>query len=389
MKRKHGVQFSRPGVAEKPSRSMRRALCASVFAIVIVASPLSLSAASLRMWPTGVVVDDGIRLSDLCAMRGLASNQTKNLSDLVVTNAPPPGGSRVIHLDMVREALIAAGVNMAELTLGGAMECVVTRPVDRIAPTESPSQPVATPTLRHMPSELAPVTRNGADADSTLRRAVVRFFNKELDRYGGRADVMFDRGLDQILELNGSAFDFRIRRRPGAALGLIPLEVDVLAEGRVVQTVSIHANVKLIRQVTVARRGINQGATIRSSDVRLTPVSLVRLVDLGLSDLAQSIGQRAKRFISAGSVIQPDEIESVPLVTRGQIVMLTSVTGLVRVETSGTALADGRLGETISIGSSNRKRIRFDAVVVGPGRVLMGHDPQRWSDTRVAGIRNP
>ena len=139
------------------------------------------------------------------------------------------------------------------------------------------------------------------------------------------------------------------------------------------QTVPVVAQVSLVRPALVARRSINQGAVIRPQEVELVPLTFSRTDKLGIDDTAQVIGQQAKRFISAGSLIDCSMIESVPLVTRGQLVTLTSVAGAVRVVTTAKALEDGLLGETIAVRAADDKRVEFDAVVVGPGAVDIGY----------------
>src|SRR3990172_1185157 len=112
-------------------------------------------------------------------------------------------------------------------------------------------------------------------------------------------EIVFDRTSEQVLELSGPAYEFKVRRRGGSTLGLCPLEVEVSSQGRSVQSVPLVVQVTLNRRVVVARRTINQGAAIAASDVELTALSFNRVDELGLDEVEQTIGQRAKRMISA------------------------------------------------------------------------------------------
>ena len=113
-------------------------------------------------------------------------------------------------------------------------------------------------------------------------------------------------------------------------------------------------------------------ARLTAQEVELIPLTFTRLDRLGMNDIAGAIGQRAKRFIPAGSMVAPDLLESVPLVTRGQLVTLVSVAGTVRIVTTGKALQSGLLGQSISIRGLDNKRVELDAVVIGPGEVRIG-----------------
>jgi flagella basal body P-ring formation protein FlgA len=348
-------------------------------ALVVGALSSRACAESVRLWPSAVVVDDTICLADLCELTGFDVSTERSLARLAVAEAPPSGGSKVIHLDMVRSALAAHGANMALVRLGGAMQCAVTRP-SRAVREVSVSSPSEAPGVagRRETSRANSTGAAGAPAAAsalTLRQAVVDHLNGELARYGGRAELTFDRTAGQVLDLSGPAYRFNVRRRSGPPLGLVQLGVDVLADGVVVQTVPLVVQVSMTRRAVVARRAINQGAALQASDVELRSLSFARLDKLGLGDAAQTIGQRAKRFISAGSLIEPVMLESVPLVARGQFVTLTSVVGSVRVVTAAKALREGLLGETITVRDVDKGRVEFDAVVIGPGAVRIGPPP--------------
>jgi len=333
-------------------------------------------AASLHMWPSSVVVDDTIHLTDLCELRGFAPALESQLKDAVIANAPTPGGSRVIHLDMVRSALAASGTNLATVTLGGARECLVTRPTNAALKPTSPTSRGLSNGNQHPQTPPVSLSPNGtnapAAAESTLRGSVLEYLNREFARYGGQADVAFNRASAQILNLSGPEYTFKVRHGGGRLLGLAQLEVDVLSGDYTVQTVPVVAQVSMVRPVVVARRAINQNATIRASDVELQSISFVRFDRLGVDNTSLVIGQRAKRFVSAGTQIELAMLEPIPLVTRGQLVTLTSVAGGVSVVTTAKALHDALYGETVTLRSTDRKRTEFEGAVVGPGSVRIG-----------------
>lgn len=358
----------------KPTR--RRALgCAGVVMAAVAASaPPHVLGASIRVWPGAVVVDETVRLADLCELSGFDIETERLLRTVAVGEAPPTCGSRLIHIDRIRQAVAAAGANMATITLSGATRCAVTRP----AALETPSASNAP----HSDKTGVDADDGGAaasgpahvrpDSHTTLRLAVVDYFDSEFARYGGQAEVIFDRTSDQILNLSGPQYEFRVRRRGGAPLGLTPIQVDVLANGKTVQTVPLVVQVTMLRPAVTARRSINQGATIRAADVHVVPMSFTRLDKLGLDDTAMAIGQRARRFTPAGTLIGAPMLEQVPLVLRGQLVQLVSVAGSVRIVTTGKAAEDGLLGEVIKVRAVDNKRVEFDATVIGPGHVRIG-----------------
>lgn len=358
--------------------------------LVLCTHPAGVRGESLRLWSSAVVVDDSIRVEDVCELRGLDSQTERRLAQLVVGEAPAAGGSRIIHLELIRSVLAANGANLARLTLSGATQCAVSRP-SQPSPT-----PGSVPARRDSSTSSGSSNRRKAEGDhkatsdasesangKSLRQAVIEHFNTEFARYGGTAEIIFDRTSEQVLDLSGPAYEFKVRRKGNSPLGLCPLEVEVLSQGRSVQTVPLVVQVMLTRRVVIARRTINQGAAIAAADVELTALSFTRVDELGLDDVAQTVGQRAKRVISAGSLVETEMLEAVPLVLRGQLVTMTSLAGAVRVVTTGKAGDDGRRGEVIRVRAADDRKVEFDAVVVGPGEVQLGAGTATKSESRL------
>jgi len=328
---------------------------------------------SIRMWPEAVVVEDVVRLDDLCQLSGFSEDQELELARVAVTGAPEAGGSVIVHLDMIRSALTSSGVNMARVTMGGAAVCAVSRPA-KLAPSKTSIAKTVARQSRSSGSHTRPSVEDARNLDttSTLRQAIVDFFNDELMRYEGRAEVTFDRTSEQILDLSGPDYDFVVRRRNGPPLGLVNLEVVVLADGVTVQTVSLVASVSMVRATVVARGPINRSAVIRESDVKLMEMAFGRIDRIGISRLDLVIGQRAKRFMPPGTMVAASDLEQVLLVTRGQVVTLEAVEGSITVVTTGKAVEGGHIGDVIAVRDLKNRRTQYDAVIVAPGRVRIG-----------------
>ncbi len=332
-------------------------------------------AGTVRLWPSASVVDDTVKLSDLCELTGFDLEIEQALTDLSIADAPPTGGRRLIHIDMIRAAIAASGANMATLALHGATQCTVSRP--SVPPRGSnrrsnlPALNTAPPTSAQNTALLPTGVRPEAETNhaATLRQAIIDYFDTEFERYHGKSQVIFDRVSEHVLGLSGPEYRFRIQHRRGSPLGLTSIEVDILTDDRVVQTVPMVVQVSMMRKVVAARRSVNQGATVRTSDVHLVPMTVTRLDKLGHDNLAMVVGQRAKRYLPVGTLIEPEMLEAVPLVQRGELVSLASVVGGIRITTTGKAAETGLLGDVIKVRAANDRRVEYDATVVGPGQV--------------------
>jgi flagella basal body P-ring formation protein FlgA len=333
----------------------------------------SAQAGTIRMWSSAVTSDGAVRLGDVAELLGFGLEEHRRLSALEVGPGPDAGGSRYLSLDAVRAALRDGGFNLADIRVQGASQCAVSRPA---APSGAGSEEGSSATL---PGGLQ-------SADGTLRDAVSAFIKGELERYGGQVEISFDRGAAGVLDLSAPAYGFDVRRRGGTPLGLTPVEVDVLAGGKIVQTVSLVVQVRLSRAMLTARRAINQDARIRAEDVDVTMMAVSRLDQAGLEDVNAVIGQRAKRFIPPGMTLTPDMLESVPLVRRGELVTLEATVGGVSIVTTAKADEDGRLHEVIRVRSLDGRRDEFDGVVVGAGKVRIGGPREPGEALALGGI---
>lgn len=329
----------------------------------------------LRVWSSAVVVADSIRLGDVAELRGMESfEETDPLRNIVLTDAPPAGGSRIIHHELIRLALSAKGVNLAKVCLVGAAQCEVRRPAVPQQRAGNQANEAAT-SLNHHQDATGSVA--ASKPETTLRKEIEDYFHREFAHYGGRAEVLFDRSDDHILDLTAPPLEFRIAREKSQLLGLCALQVEVAQSGKPVQKIPLVVRTTMNRSVLMARRAINQGATVIAADVDLMPVSFTKLDELRLDDPAAVIGQRAKKFIAAGSRIESEMFEPVPLVLRGQLITLVAEVGGVRVVTTAKACANGMRGEMIRVRSVDDAKVEFDAVVTGPGEAKAAGGTER------------
>lgn len=355
--------------------NLRRAmpvLCPVICAGVMTSAAV---AGTVRVRPYAMVVADDIRLSDVCDFVGLDPITEAQAGSAVLRRSPDAGSSATIHMQEVREILSKSEVNMAAVTLTGAIRCVVSRPANHLQGSVVSSR---------RPGRMNHGGRRDAGkkpADSvisspssrTLRDAVHDHFARALERYRGRPDIVFDRTDTDVLSLPSDTNTFTVRTRKEVSLGLVQVDVDVVTGGREERTIPLVVMVSLVRDVLVAHRAINRGAILKAGDIERMSLTF-KHVDgrLGILDAERIIGKRAKRFIAPGTVVRMDLLESVPLVKRGQLVQLRSRAGGIQIITSGKAMQGGMLGDTITVRALDRGRLQFEATIVGAGAVEVG-----------------
>ncbi|MCK4658376.1 MAG: flagellar basal body P-ring formation protein FlgA [Phycisphaerae bacterium] len=333
-------------------------LCALVFAVGVqdVVARGSSEAGSVRLWLGAVVIEDVIRLGDVAQLHGFDADTKKALKELVITSAPEPGGSRILPLSAVREALAKHGVNRAKVIVKGAAECAVRRPVE----TSPPAPKVA------RQSKSTPNPQRDQTDGRTLRDAITAYFDRQLAAYGGRADINFGRTSAGQLDLSEPEFRFRLQPRSDSIIGLIQLEATILRDAVEVQKAPIVVTVAMLRDVAVSRRAINRGATVGAGDVHMVTRRFTQLNRIGFADPGEVIGMRARRFIPPGELVGTRDLERVPLVKRGQIVEVISRFGTISVTTAAKVIEDGEYGQLVTLHMQGRRGARIVGRVVGP-----------------------
>lgn len=333
----------------------------AVAALAVIACwTAQIEADAVRVRPTAVVDAEKVTLGDICDLSQLSFEGLKNVEQTTVMPAPPPGGSTYVTVEEVQDALRRAGVNLATAVVTGATKCAVSRP-----------QKSAPPSSRRRGKSGA--TEISGIQGRTLRDAVRDAFDRWDGSDGDRIDLQFGRTSEQILNLTEPQYTFDVRVKGGRRLGrMINVDVDVLAGGKKVQTVHLVVNASVARKIVVARRAINQNATVRPEDVKLAERIFERPDDGTARRMEEVIGQRARRFIAADRPILMSDLELVPLVHRGQIVDVVSMVGRVEARSVAKALGSGGLGDVIELRAGGRRGDVLAGIVIGQRRVMVG-----------------
>ncbi|MFQ5429668.1 MAG: flagellar basal body P-ring formation chaperone FlgA [Phycisphaerae bacterium] len=302
----------------------------------------------IRVWPRAVVTADTITLGDIAEIRGLGREEAGRLSRLVVHGAPRPGGSVLVRAGDIGGALSEAGVNLGDVRVFGASRCKVFRPRPprtSLRPSgESSALPKHKPVTR--PPKLGPAGR-GLPADS-LEAVLREYITARVPHDDGRVDIRFSPVAKKDLALRGPDFRFVIHPQERQRLGLLSYEVSVRRRGEEDRTVSVAAEVSLIRDVVVARRTINRGRIIAGRDLKLEERRFVSQDAIGLTDLTAAVGLLAARFIKSGEMLDARSLQARPLVRRGDSVRILVRADGLEIRTTGKAQEAGALGDLIT-----------------------------------------
>ena len=133
-------------------------------------------------------------------------------------------------------------------------------------------------------------------------------------------------------------------------------------------TVHVPAQVMIHREIPVAAQDIVRGQSITANHLTSAVVNISSIRQGFAANVNAVIGKEAKRNIGKGEPFRTAQLDAPTTVRRGDIVVLESVAGPIKVSSSGVAMGDGRLGQKIRVKNDSSERI-ITGIVKGQGLV--------------------
>lgn len=132
-------------------------------------------------------------------------------------------------------------------------------------------------------------------------------------------------------------------------------------------SIYVPARINTFAEVAVVARSLARGAVLSADDVILKRMSTSQGGSGLIQDLSQVVGKELKRKLDQGEPIRVSQLKSPQVIRRGDKVILEASTASISVVTTGTALANGQLGDRIQVRNEKSNRV-VDAEVIAPGK---------------------
>ncbi len=147
------------------------------------------------------------------------------------------------------------------------------------------------------------------------------------------------------------------------------ISVQTQCKGSPHWSVHIPAQVRIFREVPVASHDIARGKALTGADISWETREISQFRQEYLTNTEEITGQEAKRNLGKGSLFLSSALSAPKVIKRGDQVALSSTVGGISVTTAGTAMSDGRLGQTIRVKNNQSTRI-ISGTVVAEGKVV-------------------
>lgn len=213
-----------------------------------------------------------------------------------------------------------------------------------------------TPTEKTLPVTSAAKSYPPAE----LRRLAASFLTQEYAQ-DARAEIQIGH-LDPRVGVKICSTELSlVARDPTGQGGAI--HVQVSCDQPVNWTLYVPGVVTLYRQVPIASSDLLRGQQLTDADFQWQEVAVSHYRYKIVTDINQLLGQELKRNLGKGAVFTPATLAPPTLVRRGELVQITADTGGISINVEGTALGDGRLGESVRVRNNQSQRIIAGTVI--------------------------
>jgi flagella basal body P-ring formation protein FlgA len=120
-------------------------------------------------------------------------------------------------------------------------------------------------------------------------------------------------------------------------------------------------------RVVVPNRDIARGQVISESDMTYAQINGQVMAGIATA-LGDVVGLETRRTLRAGETLRLSDLRRPVLVVKGSTVTMTFEAPGIVLTSSGRAMSEGGLGETVTIQNSSSYR-QISGIVIGPGQV--------------------
>ena len=272
-----------------------------------------------------------IRLNDLAVITGPDGALKRDLGQVFITNAPPPGRNIKIQRDYIAHRLRASGLPLNLVKWNLPQTVFVTR------------------------------------ASRTLKADFVR---KVLDAYCSRTEPyksgdweLVNLKTGQLPVIPVGELTYKVVPESSSNAVRITLTIYLNVNGEAAGKVRASARINLFGRVAVAVRTMEKGSVIKASDLKIARVNLNRVRKSVIRDPRQALGMSCRRRIHQGQPVFERDLIKHAAVKRGDMVTIVAESGALRVSTAGRAKENGSVGDNIAVINLNSKKVIMAQIV--------------------------
>ena len=269
------------------------------------------------------------RLADIRSEDIDLVNQLKNV---VIASSPLPGASRTIDRDTIMMKLRQCNIDLSQIDLFVPEQVVITRQSNRISSKE-------------------------------IEQIVLKFIYTKLPWDKSKIRVKNIQACNEVILPTGVVTYQIYPPKNTDYLGTIPLSIQFSVDGRPEKKILVSVSIEVVTDVIVTKRPLGRNKLITGDDIELVGMDRARTPTNAITDGDYVIGKRTKRQIDAFAVLQENQIENVPIIKRGDVVLIIAESDVLKVTTLGKAKEKGCLGEVIRVENVDSRKGIYAKVI--------------------------
>ncbi|PID76627.1 MAG: flagella basal body P-ring formation protein FlgA [Deltaproteobacteria bacterium] len=148
-------------------------------------------------------------------------------------------------------------------------------------------------------------------------------------------------------------------------IGSTGMNIMLRIDGKVKKNIMIRGELKALSRVAVALMPMSRGTAVNSEQIDMAVKNIANL-HAPCFEKKQLVGKVLKVNIQANQPIELTDIDSPPVIKKGDLVKIILNSGGLHITASGIAKTDGKLNEVIRVRNTTSNKI-IHCVVAGPG----------------------
>jgi len=205
--------------------------------------------------------------------------------------------------------------------------------------------------------ELQKITAN------EIRIQSQEFLTDELSWASDRLDIKIEyRGGDLTLPKGSLDWSFNLPGRKNR-IGQVPFQLTLKQDGRILRQLKLQAQVRVTYNLYKTTKPLKRGHTFDLNDVESFQFQSKRLLRNKISNWEQLEGFQLTRNLEEGEMLSIHMVKKVPLVKRGDRIMLIAKRGSLKVTAPGLVRENGFKDQMIKVENMQSHKIVYGTVL--------------------------
>ena len=194
---------------------------------------------------------------------------------------------------------------------------------------------------------------SATDREREVREVVTAFVTARTADMGW--DVHIRRvTFSDTLKLPEGAIDYEVvAPQQWEGWGNASMAVLARQNDRMVRNIPVRIDVEAKTDMVVTLRQIEHGSTITADDIVLQNREISQSSNRASRRTEDIVGKKARTTLRANQPVRTDQVEKVPLIKSGQMVMIIAENEVIKVSVAGKARSSGAEGDIITVQSQN------------------------------------